>query len=156
VVGPEFVDAKSARDDNRPGFQAMFDVVQSGNASFDLVLVHSYSRFYREDVGLELYYRTLRKRKIELISITQDVGEGSTADLIRQIIALPTSTPRRRRQNTSSAASRRMPGRASSTDHRCPSGCSRSWWRFAAGRSRSAWISSLLRLMSSGRYLVFI
>jgi DNA invertase Pin-like site-specific DNA recombinase len=88
VVGPEFVDAKSARDDNRPGFQAMFDVVRSGNAPFDLVLVHSYSRFYRENVGLELYYRTLRKRKIELISITQDVGEGSTADLIRQIIAL--------------------------------------------------------------------
>jgi site-specific DNA recombinase len=77
----------SATDDNRPQFQSMIEAATSGERPYDLVIVHSFSRFFRDQFEFERYRRKLAKAKVELVSITQDVGEGATGDLVRSILS---------------------------------------------------------------------
>ena len=77
----------SARDDNRPQFQRMMDDVKSEAVSADLVLVHSFSRFFRDTYGFAVYSRMLEKNGVRLVSMTQETGEGAQADLMRQILS---------------------------------------------------------------------
>lgn len=58
----EFVDAgQSGTDDKRPEFQRMADLAANGDAPFDVVVVHSFSRFARDHFALEYYVRKFRK-----------------------------------------------------------------------------------------------
>lgn len=85
----EFIEpGDSATDDARPVFQDMMDWATSRERPVDIVLVHSYSRFMREAYLAEYHIRRLRKANIQLVSITQETGDGSTGDLIRRIILL--------------------------------------------------------------------
>ena len=77
----------SATDDNRPQFQAMIEAATARERPYDAVIVHSFSRFFRDQFEFERYRRKLAKAKVELISITQDVGEGATGDLVRSILS---------------------------------------------------------------------
>jgi DNA invertase Pin-like site-specific DNA recombinase len=77
----------SATDDNRPQFQAMIETATARERPYDLVIVHSFSRFFRDQFEFERYRRKLAKAKVELVSITQDVGEGATGDLVRSILS---------------------------------------------------------------------
>jgi site-specific DNA recombinase len=77
----------SATDDNRPQFQSMIETATSRERPYDLVIVHSFSRFFRDQFEFERYRRRLAKAKVELVSITQDVGEGATGDLVRSILS---------------------------------------------------------------------
>jgi site-specific DNA recombinase len=77
----------SATDDNRPQFQSMIEAATSRECPYDLVIVHSFSRFFRDQFEFERYRRKLAKSKVELVSITQDVGEGATGDLVRSILS---------------------------------------------------------------------
>ena len=77
----------SATDDNRPQFQAMIEAATARDRPYDLVIVHSFSRFFRDQFEFERYRRKLSKAKVELVSITQDVGEGATGDLVRSILS---------------------------------------------------------------------
>lgn len=77
----------SARDDNRPQFQRMMDDVKSGTMRANMVLVHSFSRFFRDAYGFAVYSRMLEKNGIRLVSMTQETGEGAQADLMRQILS---------------------------------------------------------------------
>ena len=77
----------SATDDNRPQFRAMIEAATGRERPFDLVIVHSFSRFFRDQFEFERYRRKLAKAKVELVSITQDVGEGATGDLVRSILS---------------------------------------------------------------------
>lgn len=52
---------------------------------FDFVVVHSLSRFSRDSLHSELYIRRLRKAGVELVSVTQDLGQDSGGDLIRKV-----------------------------------------------------------------------
>ena len=54
---------------------------------FDIVLVHSQSRFFRDTVGYVGFKRRLQKHAVALISMTQDFGEGPSADFAETIIA---------------------------------------------------------------------
>ena len=76
----------SATDDNRPMFRAMIEAATGAERPYDMVIVHSFSRFFRDQFEFERYRRQLQKAKVELISITQDVGEGHMADLVRSIL----------------------------------------------------------------------
>ena len=76
----------SATDDRRPEFQRMIDAVTSPAQPFDIVLVHSMSRFFREQFLSEMYLRKLRKAGVELISMTQEFRDDTTGNLIRQIV----------------------------------------------------------------------
>ena len=46
IVG-EYVDAATATDDKRPVFQSMIERACDGENAFDVIIVHSYSRFFR-------------------------------------------------------------------------------------------------------------
>ncbi|WP_158547545.1 recombinase family protein [Rhodovulum sp. 12E13] len=87
VVG-EFKDACSAKSDRRPGFQELFQVIEGGGKPFDIVMVHSLSRFFRNAVELELRYQQLRKLGIRLISISEETDDTPTGRMVRGMFAL--------------------------------------------------------------------
>jgi site-specific DNA recombinase len=78
----------SATDDRRPEFQRMIDAATTKPPAFDVVLVHSFSRFFRDQFQLEFYVRRLAKNGVRLVSITQELGDDPMSNMIRQIMAL--------------------------------------------------------------------
>lgn len=88
VVAAQYVDSgASARDDNRPEFQRMLADIKSGAVAADLLLVHSFSRFFRDSFGFAFYGREFAKFGVRVISATQDVGEDSSGALIRNVLS---------------------------------------------------------------------
>ncbi len=82
-----FVEAgASATDDRRPEFQRMIEAATSPARPFDAVLVHSMSRFFREQHLSEMYVHRLRKAGVAVVSMTQDFAADATGNLIRQIL----------------------------------------------------------------------
>lgn len=89
TVVSEFVEpGASATDDRRPEFQKMMDAASQKPAAFDVIIVHSFSRFFRDQFQLEFYVRRLAKNGVRLISITQDLGDDPMSVMMRQIMAL--------------------------------------------------------------------
>ncbi|MDO9294320.1 recombinase family protein [Bradyrhizobium sp.] len=78
----------SATNDRRPEFQRMIEAGTSKPAPFDVVVVHSFSRFFRDHFELEFYVRKLAKNGIKLVSITQEMGDDPMHVMMRQIMAL--------------------------------------------------------------------
>lgn len=76
----------SALDEDRPVFQEMIHTAKRTDKPFDLVVVHSLSRFSRDSLHSELYIRELRKAGVELISITQEVGQDPTGEMFRKLL----------------------------------------------------------------------
>ena len=84
-----FVEAgASATNDRRPEFQRMIEAGTSKPAPFDIVVVHSFSRFFRDHFELEFYVRKLAKNGVRLVSITQEMGDDPMHVMMRQIMAL--------------------------------------------------------------------
>src|SRR5580658_5334453 len=66
-------------------------MIEAGSAKpapFDIVLVHSFSRFFRDHFELEFYVRKLAKNGIKLVSITQEIGDDPMHIMMRQMMAL--------------------------------------------------------------------
>ena len=85
----EYVEAgASATDDKRPEFQRMIERACDGEHAFDVIVVHSFSRFFRDAFGLEFYVRKLAKHGVKLLSITQELGDDPAQVMMRQVIAL--------------------------------------------------------------------
>jgi site-specific DNA recombinase len=78
----------SATDDRRPEFQRMIDAATTKPPAFDVILVHSFSRFFRDQFQLEFYVRRLARAGVRLVSITQELGDDPMSNMIRQIMAL--------------------------------------------------------------------
>ncbi|CDO35846.1 recombinase family protein [Novosphingobium sp. KN65.2] len=78
----------SATNDRRPEFQRMIEAGTSNPAPFDVVVVHSFSRFFRDHFELEFYVRKLAKNGVKLLSITQEMGDDPMHVMMRQIMAL--------------------------------------------------------------------
>ncbi len=78
----------SATNDRRPEFQHMIEAGTSKPAPFDVVIVHSFSRFFRDHFELEFYVRKLAKNGVRLVSITQEMGDDPMHVMMRQIMAL--------------------------------------------------------------------
>ena len=78
----------SATNDRRPEFQRMIEAGTSKPAPFDVVIVHSFSRFFRDHFELEFYVRKLAKNGVKLVSITQEMGDDPMHVMMRQIMAL--------------------------------------------------------------------
>jgi site-specific DNA recombinase len=78
----------TATDDRRPEFQRMIDAASVKPPTFDVILVHSFSRFFRDQYQLEFYVRRLAKNGVRLVSITQGLGDDPMSNMIRQIMAL--------------------------------------------------------------------
>ena len=82
-----FIDAgASATTDNRPEFQAMIAESCSRKSPFDVVVVHSQSRFARNTLDLLRYTQKLENAGVQFISITQDMGTGDQADILRTFL----------------------------------------------------------------------
>ncbi len=77
----------SARSDKRSVFQKMISEACVGQSPYDIVLVHSLSRFFRDPVDQGLYKRQLEEHDVLLKSITQHFGDGPQANLIQTVIA---------------------------------------------------------------------
>jgi site-specific DNA recombinase len=89
TVAAEFIEpGATATDGKRPEFQRMIERACEGDRAFDLIAVHSYSRFFRDAFGLEFYVRKLAKHRVKLISITQELGDDPAQVMMRQVIAL--------------------------------------------------------------------
>jgi site-specific DNA recombinase len=78
----------SATNDRRPEFQRMIEAGTAKPAPFDVVVVHSFSRFFRDHFELEFYVRRLAKNGVKLVSITQEMGDDPMHVMMRQIMAL--------------------------------------------------------------------
>ena len=76
----------SALDEDRPVFQEMIHTAKRTDKPFDLVVVHSLSRFSRDSLHSELYIRELRKAGVELVSITQEVAQDPTGEMFRKLL----------------------------------------------------------------------
>ena len=91
AVAAEFIEGgASAGDDRRPVFQQMIERACDGEQAFDLIVVHSYSRFFREAFEQEFYLRKLAKHGVKVVSITQPVGDENEPvhAMMRKVIAL--------------------------------------------------------------------
>ena len=66
----------------------MIEAGTSKPAPFDVVVVHSFSRFFRDHFELEFYVRKLAKNGVKLVSITQEMGDDPMHVMMRQIMAL--------------------------------------------------------------------
>ena len=89
VVTEEFIEpGASATDDRRPVFQRMLDQAASSERRFDVICVHSFSRFYRNGAEMELCIRKLHKHGVDVVSITQPTGDDPSQQLMRQIIGI--------------------------------------------------------------------
>lgn len=78
----------SATDDRRPAFQEMIDAALAKPPAFSAILVHSFSRFFRDQFQFERYARKLAKNGVQVISITQDLGDNPMGTMMRQIVTL--------------------------------------------------------------------
>ena len=78
----------SATNDRRPEFQKMMEAGTTKPAAFDVVIVHSFSRFFRDHFELEFYVRKLAKNGVRLVSMTQELGDDPMHIMMRQIMAL--------------------------------------------------------------------
>ena len=88
-VVDEFVEpGLTATDDRRPVFQQMIERACGADKPFDIILVHAFSRFYRDSVGMELTIRKLRRHGVTVVSMTQAVGDDPSSQLVRQMIGL--------------------------------------------------------------------
>jgi site-specific DNA recombinase len=87
IVTEEFVEpGASATDDRRPEFQRMLDLATSTECRFDVIVVHAFSRFYRNGAEMELTIRKLRKHGVDVVSVTQPTGDDPSQELMRQMI----------------------------------------------------------------------
>ena len=88
-VATIFVDAgASGTNPARTELTRMLDLACSQERPFDAIIVHSYSRLYRDLIGMETAAKRLQKAGVDLISATQPSGTEPTQQLVRQIVAL--------------------------------------------------------------------
>ena len=78
----------SATNDKRPEFQRLIEAGTAKPSAFDIVVVHSFSRFFRDHFELEFYVRKLAKNGVKLVSMTQELGDDPMHVMMRQIMAL--------------------------------------------------------------------
>jgi DNA invertase Pin-like site-specific DNA recombinase len=76
----------TATDDKRPVFQRMIADALIKPSTFELIIVHSLSRFFREAIDFGIYERKLLKNKVKVISITQPTSDDALGVMFRRMI----------------------------------------------------------------------
>jgi len=85
----EFIDpGVSARTDKRPEFQRMINLACGPHRPFEVILVHSQSRLFRNAKDLHVYRDRLASAAVRFLSATQDIGEGDAADIVSGVVGL--------------------------------------------------------------------
>jgi site-specific DNA recombinase len=88
VVGEYVEPGVSATDDRRPVFQAMLGRACDADHPYDVIVVHSFSRFFRDGATMKLTIRKLRRHGVEVVSMTQPTGTDPSQEMMRQIIGI--------------------------------------------------------------------
>ncbi len=78
----------SATDDKRAAFQRMIEDAKSSERPFDTIVVHSFSRFFRDNYKFEFYRRLLEKAGVTIVSITQPLTDDPTGQMVRQMFSI--------------------------------------------------------------------
>ncbi len=87
IVVHEYIEpGASATDDKRPVFQRMIAEAMMKPAGFEIIVIHSLSRFFRDGIEFGLYERKLAKNKVKVISITQQTSDDSMGEMMRRMI----------------------------------------------------------------------
>ena len=86
-VVAEYVDkAESARSANRPAFKDMIAAAKNRVKPFDAILVWKLSRFARNREDSVIYKSLLKRRKISVLSMNEQVDESPAGSLLEGII----------------------------------------------------------------------
>jgi DNA invertase Pin-like site-specific DNA recombinase len=73
----------TARDDRkRPEFRRMLAEAGQPHRPYDVILVHNYARFYRDNIWFELERRKLKKNRVELISVAENVTDDFSLGIL--------------------------------------------------------------------------
>ena len=89
IVVAEYVEpGASATDDKRPIFQQMMHDALTKPATFDAIVVHSHSRFFRDGIEAGVHERKLKRNGVKLFSITQPTSDDASGELVRNIIRM--------------------------------------------------------------------
>jgi DNA invertase Pin-like site-specific DNA recombinase len=89
IIADEFVEpGLTGTDDRRPAFQTMIERACDADHPYDVIVVHAFSRFFRDGATMELTIRKLRKHGVEVISTTQPTGTDPSQEMMRQIIGI--------------------------------------------------------------------
>lgn len=78
----------SATDDDRPQLQEMIARATSDDRPYDIILVHSLSRLFRNAMHYMQYRATLKFAKVRIVSITQSFGDDPASELALGMLAL--------------------------------------------------------------------
>jgi site-specific DNA recombinase len=76
----------SGTDENRPIFQEMLGEARTKPRPFDIVVVHSFSRFCRDEFTYAAAKRDLMRAGIALHSLTQPLGDDHTGQMVSSIL----------------------------------------------------------------------
>jgi len=88
AVVAEFVEAgASAGDDRRPVFQQMIERACDGENAFDVIVVHSYSRFFREAFEQEFYLRKLTPGQMLSASVERTATDAASCPHLQPVIS---------------------------------------------------------------------
>lgn len=89
LVVHEYIEpGASATDDKRPVFQQMIHDALQKPQTFEAIIIHSLSRFFRDGIQFGVYERKLLKNKVKVISITQPTSDDAGGEMMRRIINL--------------------------------------------------------------------
>jgi site-specific DNA recombinase len=78
----------SATDDKRPVFQLMITEAMAKPPAFELIIVHSLSRFFRDMIEMGVYEKRLKRNGVKIISITQQTSDDSSGEMMRRVISM--------------------------------------------------------------------
>jgi site-specific DNA recombinase len=86
VVGQYVDEAQSARTANRPQFQAMISAAKQKNPPFEGILVWKLSRFARNREDSIIYKSLLRRRGIQVISISEPIDDTPAGRMLEGMV----------------------------------------------------------------------
>ena len=87
LVVHEYIEpGASATDDKRPIFQQLINEAMQKPQVFEAIIIHSFSRFFRDAIQFGVYERKLAKNKVKVVSITQQTSDDSAGEMMRRII----------------------------------------------------------------------
>lgn len=90
IISSEYIfeeDGISGRKaDKRPQFQKMIGLAKSADHPFDVILVWKYSRFARNQEESIVYKSLLKKKNVDVVSISEPLVDGPFGSLIERII----------------------------------------------------------------------
>ena len=88
-IATEYVEpGASATNDRRPAFQKMITEACTIPSPYNAIVIHSLSRFFRDQFEFELYKRQLEKYNVQIISTSQPISEDPFGQFTRKMFNL--------------------------------------------------------------------